>query len=114
MFDNPNEELKKLEDQLLAVEAPTDDFESFYSDILKEFGPDAAAPAARKPAAQKTSGQKQSASGHTKKTSGKSSKKAGKKSGKKKKKGIKGLVITLCLESAGIIAIIAWWVLRIL
>ena len=39
MFDNPNEELKKLEDQLLAVEAANDDFESFYSDILNEFGP---------------------------------------------------------------------------
>ena len=39
MFDNPNEELKKLEDQLLAVEKKDEDFESFYNDILREFGP---------------------------------------------------------------------------
>ena len=38
----------------------------------------------------------------------------GKKSKKKAKKSIKGLVITLCLECAGIVAIILWWILRIL
>ena len=106
MFDNPNEELKKLEDQLLAAEAGNDNFEAFYSDILNEFGPDTA------PSKQKsTSSQKKPSQTHS--SSGKSTK-SGKKKSHKKKKGIKGLVITLCLETAGIIAIILWWVLRIL
>ena len=102
MFDNPNEELKKLEEQLLAVEKKDEDFESFYNDILREFGPanenqnvrkSESKPAAPKKSAVKTKG---------------------KKGKKKAKKSIKGLVITLCLECAGIAAIILWWVLRIL
>ena len=106
MFDNPNEELKKPEDQLLAVEAANDDFESFYSDILNEFGPETA------PSKQKsTSSQKKPSKNHP--SSGKTTK-SGKKKSHKKKKGIKGLVITLCLETAGVIAVILWWVLRIL
>ena len=107
MFDNPNEELKKLEQQLLEVEKKDEDFESFYSEILREFGPvqETSAP-------KKTATKKKSAPAATGKT-GDKAKKSGKKS-PKKKQSLKGLVITLCLECAGILAIVVWWILRIL
>ena len=50
MFDNPNEELQKLEQQLLAAEEKGDDFESFYQDILSEFGPESQKQAPRQSA----------------------------------------------------------------
>ena len=111
MFDNPNEELKKLENQLLAAEEQSkDDFESFYSDILNEFGP------ATRPAAIQSSESKQkkpSQSGAAKpKTSGQ--KKGKKGNSKKLKKQIRALTVILGLETAGVIAIIMWWVLRLL
>ena len=108
MFDNPKEELKKLEEQLLAVESSGEDFDAFYDDILKEFGPDSAPSKQRSTSSQKNPSAKPSASKKTAAT-GKSKKKS-----RKKKKGIKGLVITLCLETAGIVGLILWWVLRIL
>ena len=105
MFDNPNEELQKLEQQLLAAEEKGEDFESFYQDILNEFGPGSQSQSTQKSApAQK---QTLSANGK-KKPAGKSKKK------KKKKKSLKGLVITLCLECVGILGIILWWLLRML
>ena len=102
MFDNPNEELKKLEDQLLAVEKKDEDFESFYNDILREFGPVNENQPVRKSESRPAPAKKPAA------------KAKGKKGKKKAKKSIKGLVITLCLECAGIVAIILWWILRIL
>ena len=104
MFDNPNEELKKLEDQLLAVENKDEDFESFYNDILREFGPVNENQGVRKSESKPVTPKKAPTKAKT----------TGKKGKKKAKKGIKGLVITLCLECAGIVAIILWWVLRIL
>lgn len=146
MSNNPSEELKKLEQQLLAVEEegeeirpetetdegdgilfPEEDqdfseeeiseeeqlpeaeaqepfverdeeFEAFYQDILKEFGPDT------KPR-KKTSSAKKAVHHNTYSDHAPSA---------KKEKGIKGLVITLCLECAGIVGIVLWWVLRIL
>ena len=146
MKDNPNEELKKLEQKLLAVEeeaneilpeAEADDdailfpeeddadlaaehaqeeapvpeeaqvpfverdeeFEAFYQDILKEFGPDS------KPR-RKTSS--------TKKTAKANAYSDSKPAKAKKEKGVKGLVITLCLEMLGIVGVVLWWILRIL
>ena len=64
----------------------------------------------RKP--KKTATKKKSAPAATGKT-GDKAKKSGKKS-PKKKQSLKGLVITLCLECAGILAIVVWWILRIL
>ena len=75
-----------------------DDFEAFYQDILKEFGPDT------KPR-KKTSSTKKAAHHNAYSDHVPSA---------KKEKGIKGLVITLCLECAGIVGIVLWWVLRIL
>lgn len=104
MFDNPNEELKKLEEQLLAVEEKDESFEAFYSDILQEFGPESAA---SKPAKTSSSHKKTT---HNAAHTGK----AHKSGHAKKKKSNKGLIITLCLECAGIAGIVAWWLLRIL
>ena len=106
MFDNPNEELKKLEDQLLAVEAANDDFEALYSDILNEFGPETAPSKQKSISSQKKPSKNPPSAGKTAKS--------GKKKAHKKKKGIKGLVITLCLEIAGVIGVILWWILRLL
>ena len=100
MFDNPQEELKKLEEQMLAAEeTETEDFEALYQDLLKEFGPASQTPPARK---------------KTRKAAPAPEKPSGKKSGKKKKKKLTGLIITLCIECAGILGIIVWWLLRIL
>ena len=120
MFDNPEEELKKLEEQLLAAENPEDDFESFYQDILQEFGTQEQKPAQKKTSAPKkqtkTTQPKKAAGKSAAKTTGKSAGKtpAKKSKKKKKKKSVKGLVITLCLESAGILALIVWWLMRLL
>ena len=96
MFDNPNEELRKLEQKLLAAEPPKKDpeaeFEAFYGEILREFGPESTN------RQRKTSPAKKSAP---------------KKSPKKKEKGIGKLVAMLCLEFAGIAALVIWWILRL-
>jgi len=107
MFDNPNEELKKLEQQLLAVEETEEDFDAMYQELLREYGPGTgAAPSKPNPPAKKNSGNPVYTD-HAKKPSAK-------KGRKKKKKSLRGLVITLCLECAGIAAVILWWILRIL
>ena len=68
------------------------EFEVFYREILREFGPDSAPQPGKRPASRtRTPARK-----------------------KKKEKGLRGLVVTLCLECAGIAAIAAWWVVRIL
>ena len=96
MFDNPNEELRKMEQKLLAAEQkknPEAEFEAFYGEILREFGPGIAP--------------RQPGSGSTGK------KAAPKKAPKKKEEGIGGLVAVLCLEFAGIAALVIWWILRL-
>ena len=142
MSNNPSEELKKLEQQLLAVEdepeallpeaepqeeddailfpdeeelaaeedpagepaaeAPfverDEEFEAFYQDILREFGPDT------KPR-RKTSS--------TRKTVHQNAY-SDREPAPRKEKSVRGLVITLCLEMLGIAGVVLWWVLRIL
>lgn len=39
MFDNPNQELKQLEDQLLKAEMTDEEFDRFYDELYDEFGP---------------------------------------------------------------------------
>lgn len=99
MFDDPQKELKRLEEQLLKQEMNDEEFERFYRDIYEEFGPveeeqPVAAPVKPRPKSTYADTPRAVAP--------------------KKKKGIRGLVITVCLESVGIIAIVMWWVLRIL
>lgn len=105
MFHKPNEELKKLEEQLLAVEEPQveeEDFDVFYEDILKEFGPGQATPAPQKKV-HRTVSQATDYTDNAKKH---------KKS--KKRRQMKGLIVTLCLECVGIFLVLVWWMLRIL
>lgn len=104
MFDNPSEELKKLEAQLLAIEEPDDDFEAFYSDVLREFGPENKKPQVHKSSSSRRNvPQKNTYSDQPRRPAP-----------AKKQKGVKGLVITLCLECLGIVGIILWWILRFL
>ena len=102
MFDDPKKELKKLEDQLLQQEMKDDEFEDFYHDILKEFGTDedgTAIPAAPRQAAHReaksdTYADMPRAVAPRKKSNG-------------------GLLITVALESVGILALALYWILRI-
>ena len=71
------------------------EFEAFYREILREFGPESAAQPRKKPASPKRAP-------------------AGKGKTAKKEKGLRALAVTLCLECVGIAAIAAWWVVRIL
>ena len=103
MFDDPQKELKKLEEQLLKQEMNDEEFERFYQDIFEEFGPvdeEAVAPVAPKQPVKKAP--KPSTYADTPRAVA-----------PKKKKGVKGLVITVCLESIGIIALTLYWVLQI-
>ena len=102
MFDDPQKELKKLEEELLKQEMNDEEFERFYHDVFEEFGPDEEddTPAAAKQPEKKAT--KPSTYADTPRAVA-----------PKKKKGIKGLLITVCLESVGIIALVLWWVLRI-
>jgi len=104
MFDDPQKELKKLEEQLLKQEMNDEEFERFYQGIFEEFGPgdeEAAAPAAPQQPVRKVAKPSTYAD-------------APRAVAPKKKKGVKGLVITVCLESVGIIALVLYWVLQIL
>ena len=103
MFDDPQKELKRLEEQLLKLEEKDDEFERFYQDIFAEFGaaeedtqPVPAAPV-----------KKQSAYADTPRA-------VAPKKKKKKKKGVKGLVITVCLELLAIGGIVVYWLMRLL
>ncbi len=102
MFDNPNEELKKLEKKLLAVEERDEDFEAFYENILREFGPETSK-TAKKTTTRRTAPARPTyadAPRHAAPV--------------RREKGVSGLIVTLCMEFIGIALIIFWWVLRIL
>jgi len=102
MFDDPQKELKRLEEEMLKLTEKDVKFERFYQDIYKEFGPTqeetSAAPAAKQAKkVQRTYADAPRAVAP-----------------KKKKKSIKGLVITVCLELVGIFAIVGYWMMRLL
>ena len=99
MFDDPKKELKKLEDELLKQETPEDDFESFYKDILEEFGTDVEQTAV--PAKPRQPGKKASTYADTPRAVA------------PKKKSLKGLVAIVTLECIGIAALIAYWIVQI-
>jgi hypothetical protein len=97
MFDDPQKELKRLEEQLLKTE--DDDFEQFYQKIFEEFGP--------------VEEQEQPAAVQKKKTSTYADIPRA-VAPKKKGKGVRGLLILICLECLGIAGVILWWVLRLI
>lgn len=120
MFDDPNKELKRLEEQLLAAKESDAAFEKFYSEIYKEYGPkrtnenlvrdvpkrsaQASRPAqTTRPSQASRPAQSRAAAGtyadHRP---------------AKKETGIGGLAALVCFECLGIAAVVLWWVVRIL
>lgn len=150
MFDNPNQELKRLEDELLKAEMTDEEFERFYDDIIEEFGPakendedllkgspvssvrnyangygaqtrPAAKPqpaqAQQRPAQQRpqqTANPQRPQQRTTRQNPGQPGAAKRPVEPQSKDAGIKGLVITACVECAGIVAVVLWWMLRIL
>lgn len=96
MFDDPQKELKRLEEQLLKTEE--DDFEQFYQKIYEEFGPveepEQPAPMPKKASAYADAPRAVAP--------------------KKKDKSVRRLLILICLECLGIAGVILWWVLRLI
>ena len=105
MFDDPKKELQELEEQLLALE-PDEDFERFYEDIYSEFGEEPMEDNARmqdlkveppkRPHSNTYSDSKRYAAPV------------------KKDNSIRNLTIIACLETAAIVGIVLWWVLRLM
>lgn len=101
MFDDPKKELKRLEEELLKADVRDEEFEQFYQSIYEEFGPEMEETPA--PAPVKKPQPKKSAYAD-----------APRAVAPKKKKSLRGLVILVCLEAAGILAVIGWWMLKLL
>ena len=99
MFDDPQKELKQLEEQLLENEMEEDAFEQFYHEIFEEFGPgNEEDPRAVAPKS-KTGAYKDTPRAVAP---------------KKKKKGVRGLVLLICVELLGIACVALWWLQRLL
>ena len=101
MFDDPQKELKRLEEELLKLTEKDEKFERFYQEIFDEYGPTeekAAAAPASKPVKKPKSTYAD----------------APRAVAPKKKKSVKGLVILVCVELAGIFGIIGYWLMRLL
>ncbi len=103
MFDNPQKELKRLEEELLKDELPEDEFEKFYQEIYEEFG---TAEEEQNPetAVVRAAAPRKSTYADTPRAVAPG----------KKDKSIRNLAIAVCLECVGIAALVLWWVLRIL
>ena len=126
MFDNPEKELERLEEELLAAEDKDDDFERFYAEIYGEFG---AAPAAEEAPQEQIDQPRQEGRNYANGYGTRPEKPVTRREEtaedyedtdsrsvpvRKKKKGNGGLVLLACLECLGIIGVVLWWVLRIL
>ena len=113
MFDDPNKELRELEDRLLAVEAPREtsmldeqEFEALYDEILSEYGQQddheppvrnfangygrPVVPEAPRPQTVPLTPDTQDRGGNA------------------------GLIFTICLEIAAIAAVVIFWILSLL
>ena len=161
MFDNPNEELKRLEEQLLQAEETDRKFDRFFGDVYDEYSPaeesvyeeetyeeDTCGEEAYDEVPQEMedllvetpvdSGVRNYANGYGRQ--GQMRRNPGSAQQRpvqqrsvqprtapqnftdesryaapvKKAKGVKGLVITACIECAGIVGVVLWWMLRIL
>lgn len=132
MFDDPKKDLKWLEEQLRAVEAPQeedtdldalfDDEDFFEEDPLEADLREARALLGEVPARpqrkndvfaflEEETGEEEPATVYAVAPSRAESRKEKKK---KKEKGVGGLVFLACLETLGIIAVLLWWVLWLL
>jgi len=108
MFDDPQKELKRLEEELLKKEMDDTEFEQFYHDIYEEFAP----VEEEEPVVRNHANQYGNAVPKAKPSTYADTPRA--VAPKKKDKGVRGLMITICLECVGIAAVVLWWVLRIL
>jgi len=100
MFDDPQKELKRLEEELLQQEQKDEEFERFYHDIFEEFG---AAEEEQPRAVAPETPKKKSAYADTPRAVAPA-----------KKKRNTGLVITLCLEIVGILGVAGYWLVKFL
>ena len=101
MFDDPQKELKRLEEEMLKLTERDEKFERFYQDIFEEYGPTEEEPV-EAPAPKPAKKPKNTYADTPRAVA------------PKKKKSVKGLVITVCVELAGIIGIVAYWLIRLL
>ena len=102
MFDDPNKELKQLEEKLLAEETDQADwFEKELQEAKALIGE-----TSRKPAPAQNPQIRNYANNYGKNTG--NSKKNEKKV---KQKGIKGLVVLAILETLGIVGLVAYWLM---
>ena len=135
MFDDPNKELKRLENQLLKAEMTDEEFEAFYDELYDEFGPgkreeedylkDSPVNNVRGSAAG-TSQNSQPRKSAPKQPAPRQYQTGGPApyggsldedryaAPPRKEKGIRGLVICACAECLGIVAVVLWWMLKIL
>jgi hypothetical protein len=105
MFKRSNEELRRLEQQLLAVEEPQveeEDFDLLFEELLEEFGPEQEAETPKKKTHRKNSDPVYTYTDHAEPPH------------RKKRRSIRGLLVTLALECLGIVGVLLWWMLRIL
>lgn len=106
MFKRSNEELRRLEEQLLAVEEPEvdeEDFDLLYEELLEEFGPGHVS----QPPQKKTHRQEDNDYTYTDNAEKR-------KPRKKKRRSIRSMLLILGLECLGILGVLLWWVIRIL
>ena len=105
MFENPNKNMEDMEQQLLAAENEAEDFESFFAQIMDEFGDKSAAedketqndqPEERNEAAPVCQD------------------KQAKAAPVKKDHSIRNLTALIVLELLGIAGVAAWWVMKLL
>ncbi|MBQ7801012.1 MAG: hypothetical protein IJ375_01665 [Oscillospiraceae bacterium] len=104
MIDEPNKNAQsKMTDE---------EFEQFYGELFDEFGPGAEEQKAENVTANAQAAQpRHYQTGHTPYGGNLDAEPI---AAAPRQKGIKGLVICACLECLGIVAIVAWWALKIL
>ena len=113
MFDDPRNELRELEDRLLAAEAPREtpmldeqEFEALYDEILEEYGHQDDAP--QPPIRNFANGYGRQAPQEIPRPQTEPL------TPESQPRGNGGLVLTLCLEIAAIAAVVIFWILSLL
>ena len=101
MFDDPKKELQRLEEELLKYEEKDEEFEKFYQDMFREFGEPEEARAVA-PQRSATAPRNMTYSDTPRAVAA------------APKKSNKGLLITLGIEVLGILAVAAYWLVKLL
>lgn len=122
MFDNPKEQLKQLEDQLLAAEQNKDEkFERLYAELFEEYGPEpkenSNEPIYRNYANSYGRNVQKPVSPQApqpRRVAPAESYTDGRVDNAVPDRSIQILAIVICVELLGIAALAAWWALRIM